>query len=158
MIITMREFIDKAEGKHDVFVFYHFDKADVTAETIVRLILNEEKPSADLGQGRRILFHKAHVPNTQAHIHFQVKGANIAAVNKDGSAHDRSHGIQLQKWAIDGMTNHYPNFNSPKKGIIEKLIVKTNATGSQILNESGGAFVLISKAVMLQAVAIATKS
>ena len=70
------------------------------------------------------MHHKAHVPNTQDHLHFRVKGTNIAAINKDGSAHDRSHGVQLQKWALDGMKQHYPGFRRPDDGLIESIFAE----------------------------------
>jgi hypothetical protein len=151
MTHPMRELIDKAENRNEVLVFYHFEEGDNAAEMIVRLILNEEKASVDLGQGRRMLFHKARVPNTQDHIHFQVKGANIAALNKDGTAHDRSHGIQLQKWALDSMATHYPNFRRPKDGIIESLAEVTKATDLQVITEGFEERILLPMEVMTSA-------
>ncbi len=143
---------------HVKCVFYHFDPEDSVADTVVRLLLNEEKPAVELSKGRSILFHKAHVPSTQDHLHFLVKGANIAAVNKDGTAHDRSHGIQLQRWAMDGAKKHYPDFKIPKTGIIESLIASPVAPGTQRLNESFvQGEVLISKAVFLLALAEAAR-
>lgn len=102
-------------------VVYHFGKNDEVAETVIRLLLNEARPSVDLGRGRRILFHKAHVPQGQDHLHFVVRGHKVAALNKDGTAHDQSHGVQLQRWAIDGASEHYAEFKMPKNGIIEQL-------------------------------------
>lgn len=105
-------------------VFYHFDTSDRVAEVVIRLLLNEAKPYVDLGKGRAIMHHKAHVPNTQDHLHFRVKGTNIAAINKDGSAHDKSHGVQLQKWATDGARQHYPDFHIPDGGLIESIFAE----------------------------------
>lgn len=119
---SFKDFLyDATSGNRDVNVIYHFETADRVAEVIVRLLLNEAKPYIDLGKGRAILHHKAHIPNTQDHLHFRVKGTNIAAFNKDGSAHDKSHGIQLQKWATDGAKKHYPDFNIPTDGLIESI-------------------------------------
>jgi hypothetical protein len=130
---AFREYLSGVEAKsHERFVFYHFDPADRVAEVVIRLLLNEEKPSVELGKGRSILFHKAHVLNTQDHLHFQVKGAKIAAVNKDGTAHDQSHGFKLQKWAMEGAAKHYPDFKIPKDRIIEQLMAEP---GNQVLNE-----------------------
>ncbi|QDC08767.1 hypothetical protein FHY55_05735 [Oceanicola sp. D3] len=105
-------------------VFYHFDTSDRVAEVVIRLLLNEAKPYVDLGKGRAIMHHKAHVRNTQDHLHFRVKGTNFAAINKDGSAHDKSHGVQLQKWAMDGMRRHYPGFHIPDDGLIESIFAE----------------------------------
>ena len=112
---------DVTSSSRDVNVIYHFETADRVAEVIVRLLLNEAKPYIELGKGRAILHHKAHILNTQDHLHFRVKGTNIAAINKDGSAHDKSHGIKLQKWATDGARKHYPDFNIPTDGLIESI-------------------------------------
>lgn len=119
-MLSFKEYLNRQAA---TFAFYHFESDDAVAETVIRLLLNEEKPRVDLGKGRSILFHHAHVPGTQDHLHFLVKGAKIAAVNADGSAHDRSHGIQLQRWALDGAAKHYPDFRMPKDGLIEGLLV-----------------------------------
>ncbi len=145
----------------EIFVLYHFNPDDRTAEKVIRLLLNEDKRRVDFGQGRTIIFHRATVPNTFDHLHFQVKGTNIAAINRDGTAHDRSHGIKLQRWALDGMANHYPGFKPPKDGIIESLMAAPLSPGSQVLNENEcfieGA-TMIPRAVLILAVEAASKA
>lgn len=115
-----KEYLGEVEGTTRT-VFYHFETTDRVAEVVIRLLLNEAKPYVDLGKGRAILHHNAHIPNTQDHLHFRVKGTNIAAINKDGSAHDKSHGVTLQKWATDGAKRYYPDFHIPKDGLIESI-------------------------------------
>ena len=105
-------------------VFYHFDTSDRVAEVVISLLLNEAKPYVDLGKGRAIRHHKTHIPDTQDHLHFLVKRTNIAAINKDGSAHDRSHGVQLQKWATDGAKKNFPDFHIPDDGLLESLFAE----------------------------------
>lgn len=130
----MREIIDALEmaRKPPTLVIYHFDTGDALAELVLTAMLNEAKSVVDLGKGRSIMFHKAHVPGGQDHVHFRVKGSSIAAVNADGTAHDRSHGIKLQRWALDGAKTHYPHIKMPKDGLIEQLI----ASDRQLLVES----------------------
>lgn len=115
-----RDYISEAK-ESNFTVFYHFDASDRVAEVVVRLLLNEAKPYVNLGKGRAILHHKAHIPDTQDHLHFRVKGTNIAAINKDGSAHDKSHGVKLQKWATNGAKMHYPDFHIPDDRLIESI-------------------------------------
>lgn len=115
-------------------VIYHFAQDDPVAEFIVRALLNEQRPAVDLGKGRSMLFHKAHVPNTEDHLHFFVKGARIAAINRSGTAHDGSHGVQLQRWALDGIKQHYPDFTLPPNGLIEALM--SNNLSQQLLTEA----------------------
>lgn len=55
------------------------------------------------------------------------------AINKSGSAHDRSHGVQLQRWALDGMRQYYPDFTVPPEGLIEALMGESS---SHLLTEA----------------------
>lgn len=127
------EFLGSRRSPTEKLVIYHFDQDDPIAEFIVRALLNEQRPSVDLGKGRSILCHKARVPNTEDHLHFVAKGAKIAAINKSGAAHDRSHGVKLQRWALDGMRQYYPDFTVPPKGLIEALMGKSS---SHLLTEA----------------------
>jgi hypothetical protein len=129
-IKSFKEYLAESEGSTRT-VFYHFEIEDRVAEVVIRLLLNEAKPYVDLGHGRAILHHKAHIPSTQDHLHFRVQGTNIAAINKDGSAHDKSHGLTLQKWATDGAKKHYPDFHIPKDGLIESIF----SSGAALLTE-----------------------
>ena len=113
---------DRAAGNlHERVAVYHFATVDLIASAILTSLLMEALPRVDLGKGRSIMFHKAHVPGTEDHLHFLVKGSKIAAINKSGAAHDRSQGVELQKWAINGARQHYPDFNIPDDGLIEQL-------------------------------------
>jgi hypothetical protein len=122
MAKPLREVLNPKKTPAEKLIIYHFAHGDAVAELIVRALLNEQRPSVDLGKGRSIIFHKSHVPNTEDHLHFLVKGAKIAAINQSGSAHDKSHGVQLQRWALDGMRQHYPEFKPPPDGLIEALM------------------------------------
>ncbi|QNL18856.1 hypothetical protein HXX25_05545 [Hyphobacterium sp. CCMP332] len=130
---SLIETIKSITDPEPVFIFYHFDVGDRDAEILIRLLLREAKPYVDLGKGRAIMHHKAHIPNGQDHLHFRVKGSCIAAINKDGSAHDQSHGKTLQKWAMDGARAHYPDFVVPPDGLIEQLFMFTE---DQVLHEA----------------------
>lgn len=85
-----------------------------------------------------------------------MKGAKIAAVNADGSAHDRSHGIQLQRWALDGAAKHYPDFRMPKDGLIEGLLAGSEP--SLLLEGTHAEDILVSQAERLLAIAQAIKA
>jgi hypothetical protein len=131
MIKSFREFmeiVDNAENPPLHLAIYHLATEDADAVRTLDGLLNEAKAYVDLGKGRSIMFHKAHVPDGEDHIHFRVKGANIAALNQSGTAHDRSHGIKLQRWALDGAAAHYPDFVLPEDGLIEALIGDPHVT------------------------------
>ena len=130
--VEANEALPPGGGFHERLVIYHFSPADEHAQAVIEQLLSEEKKYVDVGKGRALMFHKAHVPNTDDHLHFVVKGAKVAALNKDGTAHDQSHGFQMQKWAIDGIKKHYPGFTIPKEGLIEQIMGKPEAG---ILNE-----------------------
>ena len=152
----MAKSLNEILGRHrptkatrEVLVIYHFAQNDLVAEQAVRKLLYEQRQPINLGQGRSILFHKAHIPDTEDHLHFLIKGAKIAAINQSGTAHDRSHGIQLQRWALDGMEKHFPQFKRPPDGLIETLMA---GTSTRLLSESvGGKEILLSKALRLLA-------
>jgi hypothetical protein len=152
----LREILNKMDDINAHYAFYYFDTSDNVAETVIRLLLNEDKSRVDLGQNKSIIFHRAHTEVNQDHLHFLVKGDKIAAVNRDGTAHDSSHGVRLQKWALNGAAQHYPEFRMPKDGLIERLMVEA---GAQMLNEEiGGANVLIPRAVITEAISHASGS
>lgn len=147
--------IDAAQSiPHERLAIYHLATEDLVARAILGALLMEALPSVDLGKGRSIMFHKAHVPGTQDHLHFLVKGQKFAAINKDGSAHDRSHGVQLQRWAIDGAQQHYQGFSLPKDGLIEQLY---SDDATQVLTEAAGFAERISPALQLAALSEALK-
>ena len=104
---------------------FHFDSVDGTAlATVLTLLdLSEAHKPIELGKGRAILYHPAHVKPGQPHLHFTVKGQKVAAINLDGTAHDQSHGIRLQRWALDGLKAHFPHFNRLEDGLIEHFMV-----------------------------------
>jgi hypothetical protein len=125
---SMRGLMDKVEdvlyGREEKppHVFYHFASDDHVAHVLVRGLLLEDK-TIDLGKGRSLMFHKAHnPPHGQDHIHYCVKGAKMYALNKDGTAHDRSHGVEMARWAVQGTEKHFPDFTIPPKGLIEALM------------------------------------
>lgn len=119
---TFREILAEVEASKTRFAFYHYASDDAIAATLLESIFNESTQTKDLGKGRSMMFHRAHVDGGQDHVHFLVKGSKITALNRDGSAHDRSHGHQLLQWQINGLRQHQRNFALPKDGLIEQLM------------------------------------
>lgn len=131
---SFKEFIVE-ENQRPAWIIYHLHPNDSISRTVLDRLLNEAKKSVDLGQGRMIYHHKAHIPGGQDHLHFHAREGQLYALNKDGSAHDQSHGRTMHNWAINGMKQHYSGFTVPSKGIIENLYADTEAT---VLTESFG--------------------
>ena len=76
----------------------------------------------DLGQGRKVYFHKATHEFIQDHLHFVQHGAQLFAINKDGTAHDKSHGIKMANWTVDAIKKHHPAFKVPPGKLIERML------------------------------------
>jgi hypothetical protein len=124
-------------GVPDVYIVHHFATDDAEAYAGLRY-LEESGRRFDLGQGRSILFHRAHVPNTQDHLHFLQNGRKLYALNRDGTAHDASHGTQMHRWAMDAVKDRYSDFVIPNVGLIEamfnegELLMETASTRDQV--------------------------
>lgn len=106
------------------YILHHFDAADPDAQDFVRRYLVEGGRTFDFGQGRAVMFHRGHVPNSQDHLHFLLKGKKLYALNRDGTAHDASHGNQMHRWAMDAVQNRYPDFKIPPRGLIESMLME----------------------------------
>ena len=152
MIKSFKEYYaeqNRTDG-HEVNVFYHFASDDVLARIILVSVLNEDRKHLDLGKGREIFFHTAHVQPGQDHLHFKLNGAKLYAINRDGSAHDASHGKQMARWAQEGMRDSYLGFTVPKDGLIEALVEVPS--GKLLLENDGSAMgAVVSRALQLTA-------
>ena len=122
-----------ADRQQPTYILHHFDAADSDARDFVRRYLVEGGRTFDLGQGRAVMFHRGHVPNSQDHLHFLLKGKKLYALNRDGTAHDASHGSQMHRWAMDAVQNRYPDFKVPPRGLIESMLME----GSLLVEASG---------------------
>ncbi len=104
------------------YALYYFDRNDAIAEIVIRLLLNEDRKSVDIGKQMCALFHKAHIPDGEDHLHFLVKGHKIASINKNGTVNDKGHGTTLLRLALNNAASHYPGFKKPRDGLIEQLM------------------------------------
>lgn len=155
---TYKQYLAETEAKKappEKYVFVHFDENDYEAELVAYRLLGEAKKEVDLGKGRKIYFHKAHIPNTEDHLHFYVKGSKAFALNQSGTAHDRSHGVQMANWAVDAVKKHYPQFTIPKKGLIEHLLA--DQSGGMLCESDGKQRILVSKSEMITAITVAVQ-
>ena len=68
------------------YILHHFVTADADARDFVRCYLVEGGRTFDLGQGRSVMFHRGHVPNSQDEASDQRElippNLLIAALNK----------------------------------------------------------------------------
>lgn len=65
-----------------------------------------------------------HVPQGQNHLHI-YKGQNkFGAINLDGTAHDKSHGVRIPNKVVDKLNQMFPKYNIPADGYIESAQIK----------------------------------
>jgi len=63
--------------------------------------------------------HKARIPSGQDHLHIYARQNHLFAINKDGTAHDRSHGAHIPNRVADAIKQNFPDFVLPKDNLIE---------------------------------------
>ena len=103
-------------------VYFYCDANDVVAEAMIFCLIGEAKKHIDLGQGKHVYMHKANIPNSQDHLHFYMNRTKLFALNRDGTAHDQSHGKVMANWTVDAIKAYYPTFQFPKSKLIEHLL------------------------------------
>ncbi len=91
-------------------------------------ILNESKNkgSISINAISSVEKHSPHTPKGQNHLHVYVKNNQIFSINKDGSAHDGHHGIQIPNKIYHSLKTNFPDFNLPKNKIIESITVNNS--------------------------------
>ena len=118
-MITFKEFMRKSE--RPVIVLHIFDEGDADALAFVSRYLIEGGRTYSIGKGYSAVFHRAHTPGTQNHLHFYLKQNHLYSINQDGTAHDASHGLKMHRQATKWISKEFPNFTVPPKGIIESM-------------------------------------
>ena len=63
--------------------------------------------------------HPPHGAFGQDHLHVYNKNNEIFAINKDGTAHDQSHGCHIPNKAADALRSMFPDYYIPNDNIIE---------------------------------------
>lgn len=84
-------------------------------------ILREAKKQ-NWGKGYSVRFDKMNFgkydPNKD-HLHVYLKGNELFAINRDGSAHDKSHGKRIPNHIANKIRSKYPDFVLPSNNTIE---------------------------------------
>ena len=63
--------------------------------------------------------HGAHTTPGQEHIHIYARENKIFALNKDGTAHNNSHGVRIPNKVASGIEKEFPDFTIPPNKFIE---------------------------------------
>ena len=81
--------------------------------------LNEAKKAEKLVGQYTMRVDSAHAPAGQKHVHVYIKRKQQFAMNADGTAHDKSHGMQLSNNVANGLRQRLPDFKIPPYNFIE---------------------------------------
>ena len=68
------------------------------------------------------ILHKGHGAGGQDHLHVFAKRNQLFALNKDGTAHDASHGARIPNRVAQAIRSKFPQFKIPDTGVIEGVM------------------------------------
>ena len=110
---------------NDCIVYLYFNEAEVAEAIKNKPVLLQESRSVDLGKGGKLEFHRSsnlniHDPSKD-HLHYFLKGKQIFAINRDGTAHDGFHGAKMPKNVFNYIKSNYPDFSLPQNRMLESL-------------------------------------
>lgn len=84
----------------------------------------EESKKQNWGKRYSVRFDKmnygAYDPNKD-HLHVFLKNNQLFAINRDGTAHDKSHGKKIPNYVSDKIKQEYPDFILPADNLIESV-------------------------------------
>lgn len=84
-----------------------------------RLLTEAKHRGIPLGGQYSAQRHGPHTPKGQHHLHVYAKNNELFAINKDGTAHDDSHGAQIPSKVHRSLRNLFPDYNIPSNGFLE---------------------------------------
>lgn len=119
---TFRKFIDESEvAKYEWFSFDvdGFSVHILFKPTQKGFLVEAKQKGTPLGGKYSAQFHRAHSPVGQDHIHVYEKNNQLFAMNVDGKAHDKSHGVRIPNIVATAIVQKFPMFNVPDDKLIE---------------------------------------
>ena len=98
--------------------------------------LLKEAINQNWGKGYSVRFDRMNYgvydPNKN-HLHVYLKNNNLFAINRDGTAHDKSHGISIPRYVSDRIRSEYPDFIIPPNNFIESAELNNIESQEEIL-------------------------
>ena len=116
--MRFKEFLKRngTDNKYFIIVYTDFGTSICVYEDCSKLY---EGKTYLLGKGDIVRYHAGNSnTKTQDHLHFYHNGSQLFAINRDGTAHDRSHGYKISKRHADIIANDF-DFTLPDSNIIE---------------------------------------
>ncbi len=121
-IKTYREFLSEELIKQYEWCTIQIDNLffHIIFKTLDEGILNEAKHKGiPVGGKYSIQFHKSHADFGWDHLHAYEKNNQLFALNINGTAHDRNHGVVIPNKLVKGIRKYFPDFVIPKNNVIE---------------------------------------
>lgn len=115
----MKEFRFEA-GEHIVHVYC----SDLDAKV---LLLEAQHRGIHLAGPWSAQYHTAHTTPGQDHIHVYYRNNQVFALNRDGTAHDRSHGVRIPNRVAIAIQQRFPDIQLPPDNIIEYATLEDEA-------------------------------
>ena len=110
---------------NDCIVYLYFNEDEIIDVIKNRPVLLQESRSLDLGKGGKLEFHRSNNSNihdpSKDHLHYFLRGKQIFAINRDGTAHDGFHGVVMPKNVYNYIKSNYPDFTLPQNRMLESL-------------------------------------
>ena len=72
-------------------------------------LLEADGRGTPIGGPYSVQYHTAHTNPGHNHIHVYCKQNQLFALNANGSAHDRSHGITIPNKVVRGIQKYFPD-------------------------------------------------
>ncbi|MFD2235512.1 hypothetical protein [Phaeospirillum tilakii] len=107
-----------------LFLFI-YQAADHDANETLSRLLNEGRREQDLGRRWSLAWDSAHVPSGKPHVHVYLRGAALYAVNRDGTGHDGSSGLEIHNEPLAAIQRKWPE--------VKKLIESAGFQGMGVL-------------------------
>ncbi len=83
------------------------------------LMLEAQHKGIPLTAAYSAQYHTDRTNRGQNHIHVYCKNNQLFALNRDGTAHDKSHGVRIPNKVAKAIQTHFPDVQLPPKNIIE---------------------------------------
>ena len=79
----------------------------------------DEAKWVELGKGNSVRYDSGNTgTKTKGHLHFLHKGKDLITINRDGIAHDQSHGYKMSKRQTNIVSSKF-GFSVPDDNILE---------------------------------------
>lgn len=63
--------------------------------------------------------HPSHITPNQQHLHIYFRNTKLFAINRDGTAHDASHGYRIPNKVAKALSQKFPKYQIAKDNVIE---------------------------------------